>query len=149
MNDESRWRDWASNAKSQIQKRRDEDQKKSDLFVAEQDLKKAHAPKVWASIRKDIEDMCRALNAEMGREVIASESPKMNEVKLRAVDSGVASIATFDPSTMQIETSAPGAPNIYTASVSNGQFVFKLADRPVQPHEIAKRFLDSVVNLIR
>lgn len=147
MSNESRWDDWANNAKKQIEKRREDSRLKNQTFVAEQDLKKAKSPIVWEQVRNNIQSMRNAFNTAMEAEIIASDSVRANEIKLRIVSNGRTATAIFNPDVYAIDLEGPSLRDSYSASIVNGEVAFR-AHGPVthQPHEIAKRFVDSLVS---
>jgi hypothetical protein len=148
MHDDTRWNDWARNAKGQIDKKREAKRLSDQTLVTTQNILERKSPLVWANIRREIQDMCKALNEQMGEEVLASDSVKSNEVVIRVITSGNKATARFIPETNVIEFVSHITSDILTAEVRNGEVVFALDRSPQQPHEIAKKFMDSVVAAI-
>ena len=149
MGDDSRWRDWANNAVGKIKQQRDDQRLKDQVFVAENDLKKQQAPLVWAQIRSDMKGMCDALNAHADTELLAWDSARTNEAILRILAASTTGKASFDPERARIVFEIGPETDIYDADVIGGMVVFRDGSVPRQPHEIAKRFLDSIVKWIR
>ena len=145
MSEDTRWDDWAKNAKGMIDKKREAQRLADQTLVTTQNLLEKKAPTIWATIRAEIQAMRKALNAQADEDVLVSDSVKANETIIRIAATGDKSTAKFIPETSTIAFDGLRTNEIFTASVVNGDVVFLLGRSPQQPHEIAKRFMDSVV----
>ncbi len=149
MGDESRWHDWAQNALGKIKKQRDDKRLSDKVFLAENDLKKQDVPQVWAQIRANMKSMCDALNAEADTALLSWDSARTNQAIIKVSASGVNASALFNPETLTVVLDGPDGEEIYTPTVINNNVLFASGSTPRQAHEIAKRFLDSIVAQLR
>ena len=138
---------WAQKLAKEIQNRRAKKERQSQQFLAEVELKKAHAPKIWEEIRGLMKSKMEALNAALGEEALRWASPKSNEARIERTDSPRETFAwaEFNPESLGLEIHEVNTGRSYTPEVENGQVVFSSKKEGVEtPDYIAARFIAAI-----
>lgn len=65
--------DWASGVFKQIETQRAVDRLRQETFLEKQRIKKTEGPRLWAEVRKHVEEGCHSFNAIDGRAVLGVE----------------------------------------------------------------------------
>jgi hypothetical protein len=149
MSEEDRWRDWATNAAARIKQQRETEVVQNKAFFAKEEIRKRGALRVWEQIRNEMKAMVEALNAHMQTETLAWDNPRTQEAIVRIVDSGRTGKAIFDSESGELQLEGPGIQARYGAVLGPNNEVVFVNPQPQQPHEIAKWFINSLVNLIQ
>jgi hypothetical protein len=143
---------WAQELARQVRERNENQRIQKNTFLAEENLKKAHAPKLWMEIRSSMKKKMELLNETLGEVHLHWLSVKESEVRIGlGVDrlNSTDGYAAFDPATLEINTQPVASGTTYKPVIQNGNVVFvSKAGHVETPEQIAQGFISAISKFI-
>ena len=116
--------EWAGKAWESVEKHREDQKAKDEALVFKEKRIKREAKPFWLETRAAMKEMCQALNAEAGKDVLLWDSERSYQASIRIEATSATFSANFDAETLHIETDWKCATEVYIPVLRDEDVLF-------------------------
>jgi hypothetical protein len=138
---------WARKIAGELAAKEQASKVDAERFVEEQRLRKALVPQLWHSLREALRDRCKALNGEVGKDIVVFGITQNSEASIRTTDRPRHLRLRFDAEAQRVHWECGAGKGEYLFRLnSDTTVVFETSYRlPYTPDEVSETLLDKLL----